>query len=142
VPPRQVSVLALCNTRHRGEVRVLYFLQQAAPQRRGLAIQPLDPKPVNVNRLLASMEDLLRRTMGERIRVEVVLSAGLWTTLCDATSSKTRTGLKVLFMTGYAENATLAEGVLEPGMEIITKPFAMDKLASRVVKMLGSQATA
>jgi signal transduction histidine kinase/ActR/RegA family two-component response regulator len=309
--------------------------------------QPLDPKPVNVNRLLASMEDLLRRTMGERIRVEVVLSAGLWTTLCDANQLEsailnlcinardampdggqltlessnaaldeayaaqsadiragqyvcvsvsdtgtgmspdvlskafdpfyttkpigqgtglglsmiygfaqqskgharlyselgrgttariylprhrgeadaaeavpqaqanhrsevgetllvvedepvvralivdmlaglgyrvvqaadgpealrilqsservdllvtdvglpgmngrqvydaarvTRTGLKVLFMTGYAENATLAEGVLEPGMEIITKPFAMDKLASRIVKMIGSQA--
>ncbi|AMM25490.1 response regulator [Variovorax sp. PAMC 28711] len=46
--------------------------------------QPLDPKPVKANQLVAPMEDLLRRTMGERIRIELVLAAGLWTTLCDA----------------------------------------------------------
>ncbi|RZL61262.1 MAG: response regulator [Variovorax sp.] len=46
--------------------------------------QPLDPKPVKANQLVAPMEDLLRRTMGENIRIELVLAAGLWTTLCDA----------------------------------------------------------
>ncbi len=45
--------------------------------------QPLDPKPVPVNTLVASMEDLLRRTMGERIEIELVLAGGLWLTLCD-----------------------------------------------------------
>ena len=45
--------------------------------------QPLDPKPVRANHLVASMEDLLHRTMGEQIEVELVLSAGLWQTLCD-----------------------------------------------------------
>ncbi|KQM80039.1 ATP-binding protein [Xylophilus sp. Leaf220] len=49
----------------------------------------------------------------------------------------TRPGLKVLFMTGYAENATLANGFLQPGMEMITKPFAMEKLATKILKMLG-----
>ncbi len=43
-----------------------------------------------------------------------------------------RPGLKVLFMTGYAENAALASGFLEPGMEMITKPFAMEALAKRI----------
>ena len=47
-----------------------------------------------------------------------------------------RPDLRVLFMTGYAENATLANGFLQPGMEMITKPFAMEKLASKVLKML------
>jgi nitrogen-specific signal transduction histidine kinase/CheY-like chemotaxis protein len=47
-----------------------------------------------------------------------------------------RPDLKVLFMTGYAENAALASGFLEPGMEMITKPFAMDVLATRVRGML------
>jgi signal transduction histidine kinase/ActR/RegA family two-component response regulator len=46
--------------------------------------QPLDPKPLKVNQLVAPMEDLLRRTMGERIRIEMVLAGGLWTALCDA----------------------------------------------------------
>jgi PAS domain S-box-containing protein len=51
-----------------------------------------------------------------------------------------RPGLKVLFMTGYAENAALAAGFLEPGMALITKPFAMDALANRVREMLEDSA--
>jgi PAS domain S-box-containing protein len=47
-----------------------------------------------------------------------------------------RPGLKVLFMTGYAENAALASGFLEPGMAMITKPFAMDVLASRIREII------
>jgi PAS domain S-box-containing protein len=47
-----------------------------------------------------------------------------------------RPGLKVLFMTGYAENAALAAGFLEPGMQMITKPFAMEVLASRIRDMI------
>lgn len=45
--------------------------------------QPLDPKPVDVNQLISSMEDLLRRTLGETIAIELVTAGGLWTTLCD-----------------------------------------------------------
>jgi PAS domain S-box-containing protein len=46
-----------------------------------------------------------------------------------------RPGLKVLFMTGYAESAA-AHGFLEPGLEIITKPFALDTLAARIRKII------
>jgi PAS domain S-box-containing protein len=47
-----------------------------------------------------------------------------------------RPSLKVLFMTGYAENAAIAAGFLEPGMSMITKPFAMEALATRIREML------
>ena len=47
-----------------------------------------------------------------------------------------RPALKVLFMTGYAENATIANGFLDPGMEMITKPFAIEALATRVRDMI------
>ncbi|WP_232332858.1 PAS domain S-box protein [Novosphingobium aquimarinum] len=47
-----------------------------------------------------------------------------------------RPGLKVLFMTGYAENAARASGFLEEGMAMITKPFAMDVLANRIRDIL------
>jgi CheY-like chemotaxis protein len=47
-----------------------------------------------------------------------------------------RASLKVLFMTGYAEGAATANGFLEPGMELITKPFAMDALTTRIRKMI------
>ena len=43
-----------------------------------------------------------------------------------------RPGLKVLFITGYAENAAVGNGHLEPGMQVLTKPFALDALAARV----------
>ncbi|WP_210528536.1 PAS domain-containing protein [Rubellimicrobium arenae] len=45
--------------------------------------QPLDPKPVEANRLVADMEDLLRRTLGPAISLEMVMAGGLWRTLCD-----------------------------------------------------------
>ncbi len=45
--------------------------------------QTLDPKPVNVNRLVYDMEELVRRTVGPAVRVEVVAADGLWTTLVD-----------------------------------------------------------
>ncbi|HEV2609036.1 MAG TPA: ATP-binding protein [Noviherbaspirillum sp.] len=43
---------------------------------------------------------------------------------------------KVLFITGYAENAAIRNGLLEPGMEVMTKPFAMELLAGKVADML------
>jgi PAS domain S-box-containing protein len=46
--------------------------------------QPLDPKRVEGNRLVADMEDLLRRTLGPGMELEIVLAGGLWPTLCDA----------------------------------------------------------
>jgi len=45
--------------------------------------QPLDPKRIEANRLVAGMEDLLRRTLGSGIVFEMVLAGGLWPTLCD-----------------------------------------------------------
>ena len=45
--------------------------------------QPLAPKPTDVNRLIAGMSDLLHRTLGEQIEVEVILGARLWQTLAD-----------------------------------------------------------
>jgi len=43
-----------------------------------------------------------------------------------------RPGLKVLFITGYAENAAVGNGHLDPGMQVLTKPFNMEDLASRI----------
>ncbi len=45
--------------------------------------QTLDSKPTDVNRLVAGMEELARRTVGPAVEVEVVGAAGLWATLVD-----------------------------------------------------------
>jgi signal transduction histidine kinase/CheY-like chemotaxis protein len=46
--------------------------------------QPLSPRPVEANRLIAGMSDLLRRSLGEKIDIETVGGAGLWRTEVDA----------------------------------------------------------
>ena len=49
-----------------------------------------------------------------------------------------RPTLKVLFITGYAENAAVGNGHLEPGMEVVTKPFVITELASKVRDLIDS----
>jgi PAS domain S-box-containing protein len=49
---------------------------------------------------------------------------------------ETRPDLKVLFITGYAESVAIADGFLQPGMEMITKPFDLDNLSRRIRKMV------
>jgi signal transduction histidine kinase len=46
--------------------------------------QPLAPKPVNVNKLVAGMSELLQRTLGETISIETVLAGAIWPILADA----------------------------------------------------------
>ncbi|WP_338486778.1 ATP-binding protein [Pseudomonas trivialis] len=47
-----------------------------------------------------------------------------------------RPGLKVLFITGYAEHAAVRGGFLDPGMQLITKPFTFDLLTAKVREMI------
>src|SRR5712675_105791 len=51
---------------------------------------------------------------------------------------ETRPGLKVLFITGYAESVAISDGFLQPGMEMITKPFDLDNLSQRIRAMMSS----
>jgi CheY-like chemotaxis protein len=47
-----------------------------------------------------------------------------------------RPNLKVLFVSGYAENATSRGDFLDPGMEMLTKPFALDALGAKIRAMI------
>jgi len=47
-----------------------------------------------------------------------------------------RPDLKVLFITGYAEHAAVRGGFLDPGMQMITKPFTFDLLTAKVQEMI------
>src|ERR1700733_10334578 len=49
---------------------------------------------------------------------------------------ETRPDLKILFITGYAESVAIADGFLQPGMEMITKPFDLDHLSRRIRAMI------
>ncbi|WAH56073.1 PAS domain-containing protein [Pseudomonas silvicola] len=56
--------------------------------------------------------------------------------MADA-AREVRPGLKTLFITGYAESAAIGDGHLAPGMHVLTKPFGMDTLTSRVRELMG-----
>ena len=45
--------------------------------------QPLEPKVVNIGRLVSGMDDMLRRALGEEIEVETMVSGGLWNGFAD-----------------------------------------------------------
>jgi CheY-like chemotaxis protein len=51
-----------------------------------------------------------------------------------------RPGLKVLFATGYARNAIVHHGRLDPGVELISKPFTYAALAAKIRQVLESGA--
>src|SRR3984893_5879098 len=49
---------------------------------------------------------------------------------------ESRPDLKILFITGYAESVAISDGFLQPGMEMITKPFDLDNLSRRIRNMI------
>ena len=57
--------------------------------------------------------------------------------LADAAREQ-RPGLKVLFLTGYAESAAVGNGLMEQGMEVMTKPFDLEKFVTKVQGMISS----
>ncbi len=50
-----------------------------------------------------------------------------------------RPDLKILFITGYAENALAQNGHLEKGMAVLTKPFAVDTISQRIRDMIAGE---
>lgn len=66
---------------------------------------------------------------------DVVLPGKSGKVLAD-TASKLRPGLKILFTTGYSRNAIVHHGRVDPGVELLSKPFTYEQLAARVRDVL------
>jgi PAS domain S-box-containing protein len=80
-PPDDAKLRRAIDQVTRGAQRAVTLTQQLLAFSRR---QPLNPKPTDVNRLVAGMSDLVRRTIGENISVETVLAGGLWRVEIDA----------------------------------------------------------
>lgn len=80
LPPAQLTD-RLISSALRGATRAAMLTQQLLAFSRR---QPLLPEVLSVNKLVAGMSDLMRRTIGEAIFVETVLAGGLWPTLADS----------------------------------------------------------
>lgn len=69
---------------------------------------------------------------------DVVLPGGMSGAQLAREAATVRPGLKTLFTTGYARNAIVHHGRLDPGVQLITKPFSYADLAARIRDILDS----
>ena len=85
----------------------------------------------------ASGLNLLRNTPQLQLLItDVGLPGGLNGRQVADAARQIMPGLKILFITGYAEQAALGTSGLEEGMALFAKPFAMSSLAAQVADML------
>jgi CheY-like chemotaxis protein len=83
----------------------------------------------------AALEILQSETGVELLITDVGLPGGMnGRQLADA-GRVSRPDLKVLFITGYAEKAVIGDGDLAPGMQVLTKPFALETLTRKIFDM-------
>ncbi len=72
------------------------------------------------------------RTRIDLLLTDIGLPGGMSGRQLAEAARQRRGSLKVLFITGYAEGAVIGSGLLEHGMQVMTKPFRVDMLAARV----------
>jgi PAS domain S-box-containing protein len=84
----------------------------------------------------SAMRLLERQFRVDLLFTDVVLPGGMTGAQVAAQARGVKPDLKVLFTTGYARNAIVHHGRLDPGVQLITKPFSMSDLATRVRDIL------
>ncbi len=104
------------------------------------ALQDIGFKTLEAVDGAAGLKHLQSNAAIDLLLTDVVLPGGLNGRQIADAARKLRPALKVLFMTGYTHNAAVGNERLEPGMEIITKPFTVDKLAQRVQSIVAIRA--
>lgn len=84
--------------------------------------QPLQPKVVNIGRLIRGMDDLLRRSLGEAVEIETIIAGGLWNTLVDPANVENA----ILNLAINARDAMMGEGrlTIEAGNAFLDDAYA------------------
>lgn len=85
---------------------------------------------------IAGLEILRSNTHIDLLITDVGLPGGMNGRQMADAGREVRPNLKTLFITGYAENAVIGNGQLEAGMQVLTKPFAVKTLVSRVSELM------
>ena len=148
----QGTTICIYLPRHYGEAEgevVLPYLGAAPRAERGETVLIVDDEPTVRMLVTEVLEDLHYsaieaadaisglKVLQSDVRIDLLVTdVGLpggmnGRQMADAGRERRR-GLKVLFITGYAENAAVGHGHLEPGMQVLTKPFPMEVLATRI----------
>jgi signal transduction histidine kinase/ActR/RegA family two-component response regulator len=84
---------------------------------------------------------LLEQRRFDLVFSDVVLPGGMTGAQVVARAVQLWPGIKTLFTTGYARNAIVHHGRLDPGVHLITKPFTFDDLAAKVRDVLDHDAS-
>jgi PAS domain S-box-containing protein len=84
----------------------------------------------------SGLEILRTETRIDLLITDVGLPGGMNGRQVADAAREVRPDLRVLFVTGYAENAAVGNGHLDPGMEVMTKPFVMAALGEKVREMI------
>jgi len=77
-----------------------------------------------------------REAQVDLLFTDVVLPGGMTGAQVAAAASDIQPGLKVLYTTGYARNAIVHNGRLDPGVQLITKPYSFADLAAKIRDVL------
>ena len=80
------------------------------------------------------------RTDVDLLFTDVVMPGGMNGRQLADEAVRRRPGLKVLFTTGYTRNAIVHHGRLDPGVQMIGKPFSFDELGAKVRALLDAEA--
>ncbi|WP_338663750.1 PAS domain-containing protein [Pararoseomonas sp. SCSIO 73927] len=153
--PGQGTTMRLYLPRHWGEVEEEKTAARGNPPRaeRGETVLVVDDEPTVRMLVMEVLEELgyaaleasdggsalkvLRSTARlDLLITDVGLPGGMNGRQVADAARELRPGLRVLFITGYAENAAIGNGHLAPGMHVLTKPFPMEVLATRIKSII------
>ncbi len=101
-------------------------------------IQELGYRVLEASNGRRALEILQTDTDVALLFTDVVLPDGLDGRELAREAQRRRPGLRVLFTTGYTRNAVIHNGRLEPGVQMIGKPFTFVELAARIRSILDS----
>jgi CheY-like chemotaxis protein len=104
------------------------------------ALQELGYRVIEAADGPSSLELLETIPQVDLLFTDVVLPGGMTGAQLAAQAGGRWPNLKVLFTTGYARNAIVHHGRLDPGVQLITKPFTIAELATRVREVLDTAA--
>jgi PAS domain S-box-containing protein len=140
--------------RHRGEDTQAESTPGAAPRGRGETVLVVEDDPAVRMLVMEVLEELgyqgleateaqsARTFLESPRRIDLMVSdiglPGLGGRQLADLARQHRPDLRILFITGYAQNAGVRGDFLGPGMDMLTKPFALDTLASKIRDMVAS----
>jgi CheY-like chemotaxis protein len=84
----------------------------------------------------AALDLLDREPAIDLLFTDVVMPGGVNGRQLADEAVRRRPGLRVLFTTGYTRNAIVHHGRLDPGVQMIGKPFSFDELGAKIRELL------